>query len=111
MDPAEDERAEAVRVAERDEPALRQATIEYAPSSRRIAFATASSSGASSFAISAAITSLSEVAWSVTPPARSSSRSAVAFTRLPLWPSATVRKPPCWTSGCAFDHCDEPVVE
>ncbi len=87
------------------------ATIEYAPSSRRIAFATASSSGASSFAISAAITSLSEVAWSVTPPARSSSRSAVAFTRLPLWPSATVRKPPCWTSGCAFDHCDEPVVE
>jgi hypothetical protein len=87
------------------------ATIEYAPSSLRIAFVTASSSGASSFAIIAAITSLSEVARSVMPAARSSSRSAVSFTRLPLCPSATVRALPCCTSGCAFDHCDEPVVE
>ena len=34
-----------------------------------------------------------------------------AFVRLPLWPSAIVRALPCWTSGCAFHHCDEPVVE
>ena len=53
------------------------ATIEYAPSSRRIAFATASSSGASSFAISAAISSLSEVVRERDArPARSSSRSS-----------------------------------
>ena len=28
-----------------------------------------------------------------------------AFVRLPLWPSATVRARPCWTSGCAFAQC------
>ena len=55
------------------------ATIEYAPSSRRIASATASSSGAGSFAISAAITSLSDVVESVTPSSRSSSRSSATF--------------------------------
>ena len=87
------------------------ATMEYAPSSRRIAFATASSSGASSFAISAAISSLSDVVPSGTPASRSSSRSCPTLIRLPLWPSATVRARPCWTSGCAFAHCDEPVVE
>jgi len=67
--------------------------------------------GAPLFAIIAAITSLSDVARSVTPSSRSSSRSADSFTRLPLCPIAMVRALPCCTSGCAFDHCDEPVVE
>jgi hypothetical protein len=87
------------------------ATTEKAPSSRRIVFATASSSGAGSFAISAAITSVSAVVASRWPAAASSSRSSAAFVRLPLWPSAIVRALPCCTSGCAFHHCDEPVVE
>ena len=112
MDAPEHERAEAVAGrGTRSASPRDSATTEYAPSSRCIAFATASSSGASSFAISAAITSLSEVARSVTPSPCSSSRSAVSLTRLPLCPSATVRALPCCTSGCAFDHCDEPVVE
>ena len=76
VDAPEHERAEAVRVAEGDERPSESATIEYAPSSRCIAFATASSSGASSFAISAAITSLSDVARSVTPSARRARRAA-----------------------------------
>ena len=77
----------------------------------RIAFATASRNGAGSLAISAAITSVSAVVASRCPPPASSSRSSAAFVRFPLWPSATVRAEPCWTSGCAFHHCDEPVVE
>ena len=32
-------------------------------------------------------------------------------SRLPLWPSATVRARPWWTSGCAFAQSVEPVVE
>ena len=86
-------------------------TTEKAPSSRAIAFATASSSGAGSFAISAAMISVSEVVASVMPSATSSSRSAAALTRLPLCPSATVRPRPRWISGCALAHCVEPVVE
>ena len=39
------------------------------------------------------------------------SRSASAFTRLPLWPSATVRTRPWWRSGCAFSQAFPPVVE
>ncbi len=74
-------------------------------------FATASTSGAGSFAISAAITSVSDVVESVIPSAASSSRSSCVFVRLPLWPSVTVRVRPCWTIGCAFVHCVEPVVE
>ena len=74
-------------------------------------FATASSSGASSFPIRAAITSVSEVVRSVTPAAVSSSRSSVALTRLPLWPRATVRARPWWISGWAFAQWVEPVVE
>ena len=64
-----------------------------------------------SFAISAAITSLSDVEESVMPSSASSSRSAGAFVRLPLCPSATVRARPWWTSGCAFAQRVEPVVE
>jgi hypothetical protein len=30
---------------------------------------------------------------------------------LPLWPIATVRARPWWTSGCAFAQAFEPVVE
>ena len=33
------------------------------------------------------------------------------FVRLPLWPSATVRARPCWTSGCALAQAFAPVVE
>ena len=65
----------------------------YAPSRRLIALATASSSGAGSFAISAAMTSVSELVRSRIPSAASSSRSVVAFVRLPLCPSVTVRAP------------------
>ncbi len=85
--------------------------IEYAPSSRRIAAATASSSGRSSFAISAAISSESDVDESRRPSAASWSRSSEALTRLPLCPSAIVRARPCWTSGWAFSQALEPVVE
>ena len=63
-------------------------TTEAAPSILLIACAIASARGLSSFAIIAAITSLSDVDESGMP---SSARSAAAFTMLPLWPSATVR--------------------
>ena len=76
-----------------------------------IALATASSSGISVVRDERGDHLAVGGACSVTPSARSSSRSASAFTRLPLWPSATVRARPCWTSGCAFAHCDDPVVE
>ena len=76
-----------------------------------MASATASSSGAGLLAISAAITSVSEVVPRVTSSALSSSRSSAAFTRLPLCPSATVRPRPRWISGCAFAQRVEPVVE
>ena len=85
--------------------------MEYAPSSRRIAFAVASASGASSFAMSAATSSVSDVVASLTPAARSSSRSSPTLMRLPLCPSATVRARPWWSCGCAFAQADEPVVE
>ncbi len=88
-----------------------RATAENAPSSFATAWTTASSSGAGSFAISAAITSLSAVVASRWPATASSSRSAAAFVRLPLWPSAIVRAAPCRTSGCAFAQSEEPVVE
>ena len=87
------------------------ATTEYAPSRRRIVAATASGRGAGSRAIRAAITSVSDVDPSRMPSATSSSRKAPAFVRLPLWPSATVRDRPWWTSGWAFDQCTPPVVE
>ena len=61
--------------------------------------------------MSAAITSVSEVAPSAIPSASSAARSSVVFVRLPLWPIATVRAEPWWTSGCAFDQWVEPVVE
>ena len=64
-----------------------------------------------SFAISAAMTSVSEVVESATPSAASSSRSSWAFVRFPLCPSVTTRARPCWTIGCAFVQCVEPVVE
>jgi hypothetical protein len=76
-----------------------------------MAAATASSSGRGSRATSAAITSVSEVEDRRAPSRRSSARSSPVFVRLPLWPSATVRAGPCWTIGCAFAQCVEPVVE
>ena len=60
-EPAEHERAEAVRVAEGEERPSASPTTAAAPSIRSSAAATASSSGRSSAAIRAAITSLSEV--------------------------------------------------
>jgi hypothetical protein len=87
------------------------AVTEYAPSSFAIAWATASASGASSLATSAAINSVSELESSLIPAAASSLRNSEALTRLPLWPSATVCARPCRISGWAFDHCAEPVVE
>ena len=87
-----------------------QPIVKHGPS-RTIALATASSSGASSPPISAAMTSVSEDDASGTPTSCSSSRKAAAFTRLPLWPSETVRARPWWTSGWAFAHLVPPVVE
>jgi hypothetical protein len=68
----------------------------------------ASFSGRSSWAISAATVSLSDV--DASRRARPS-RSSSAFVRLPLWPSATVRAWPWCSSGCAFAQALEPVVE
>ena len=87
-------------------------TAAKAPSIRPITSATASPrSAAPCSAISAAITSVSEVERIDTRRASSSSRRAAVFVRLPLCPSATVR-PPAWrTTGCAFCHTVEPVVE
>ena len=87
-----DERPEAERVAEREQrrpPRARRPSTRprAAPSRRR----RRPSSGAESFAISAAISSLSDVEESFTPSSASCARSADAFVRLPLWPSATVR--------------------
>ncbi len=62
-------------------------------------------------AISAAMTSVSAVVAGRWPCSASSARRSAAFVRFPLWPSAIVRALPCWTSGCAFHHWDEPVVE
>ena len=86
-------------------------TAANAPSIRAIVAATASSSGRSSRAISAAITSVSEVDVSRAPAARSSERSSSVFVRLPLCASATVRAGPWWTIGCALAQCVDPVVE
>ena len=61
--------------------------------------------------MSAAITSVSDVDLSRAPSASSSARSSLVFVRLPLCPSATVRAAPCWTIGCAFAQCVDPVVE
>ena len=88
VESAEYERPEAVRVAEGEQLALRERghgvrALEPAHGAddrvaeRRV-----------SFAISAAISSVSEVDESFT---SSSSRSSDALTRLPLWPTATVR--------------------
>ena len=111
-EPAEDERPEAVRVAERDQPALRERdarerAVELAHRvrdrllERRVVVRDQRGDH-----------SLSEVESSADPlvPA-SSSRSSAALTRLPLCPSATVRARPWCTSGCAFAQCVEPVVE
>ena len=108
----EHERTDAVGIAEADELALgeehgREGAFDAAPSS----LPPPPRAGRSSRAISAAITSVSEVEWRRTPSSTSSSRSSLVFVRLPLWPSATVRAEPCWTIGCAFAQWVEPVVE
>ena len=54
---------------------------------------------------------MSEVDWKIEPAASSSWRSMVAFTRLPLWPSAMG---PRWHSirmGWAFVATVSPAVE
>ena len=62
-------------------------------------------------AMSAAMTSLSELPRKRTPWSSSSARSSPALSRLPLCPSATL-KPRCsCTSGWAFSQLDDPVVE
>src|SRR6266511_1191348 len=74
-----------------------RATIEYAPSSLRIAPATVASSDPGSLATSAAISSLSDVEESLMPSSATCARNAEAFVRFPLWPRATVRAAP-WRS-------------
>ena len=66
---------------------------------------------AASFAISAAMTSVSEVVESAIPSAASSSRSSWELVRFPLWPSVTTLDRPCWTIGWAFVQWVDPVVE
>ena len=57
------------------------------------------------------MTSVSVEAWKIEPWRSSSARSASAFTRLPLWATATA-PPAYWTaSGWAFFTCEAPAVE
>ncbi len=87
-------------------------TAAKAPSIRPIVSATASASDSAGFsAISAAITSVSDVDCSRNPRPVSWSRSSVVLVRLPLCPSATVRAAPWRTIGWALRHTVEPVVE
>jgi hypothetical protein len=86
-------------------------TAENAPSIRRIASQTASSSVPGCSHTSAAITSVSDVVSSRTPAAARSARSSSVFVRLPLWPRATVRPRRWRTIGWAFGQRSEPVVE
>ena len=86
-------------------------TAANAPLMRLIASCTPSTREPGCSQIRAAMTSVSEVDSKRMPLASSSSRSSVVFVRLPLWPSASVRPSRWRTTGCAFCHCDEPVVE
>ena len=70
LEPAEAERPDAVRVAEGDQLPLGERDDREGALELRIACATASSSGASSFAISAAITSVSDVVADACPSSR-----------------------------------------
>jgi hypothetical protein len=63
------------------------------------------------WAMSAQMTSVSEVEASRTPWPCSSARSSLVFVRLPLCPSATVRPGRWATIGCEFIQCADPVVE
>ena len=88
------------------------ATTEKAPSSLAIAFATASSSGAWSFAISAAITSVSEVGAGVTPLCGELRAQLARVDEVAVVPERDrARRARGWTSGWAFAQCVEPVVE
>jgi hypothetical protein len=87
-------------------------TAAKAPSMRAMASAIDCSRSPDGWrAISAAITSVSEVDCRRTRLPRSSLRSSVVLVRLPLWPSAIVRPDACWTTGWAFRQAVEPVVE
>ncbi len=63
------------------------------------------------WAISAAMASVSELECSRTPSDCSWSRSSTVLVRLPLWPRAMVWPWPWRTTGWAFCHTVEPVVE
>ena len=108
-EPAEHERAEAVRVAEREQRAVGEADDgrgAFEPrhrardrllerplvvgDQRRDHLASRSSTRAA---------------------CRARRAAPSALTRLPLWPSATVRTRPWWSSGCAFAQALPPVVE
>ncbi len=85
--------------------------VEYAPSSRPITSATASSIRSASCVESrAAMISESDVERNVTPASRSSLCSSTALTRLPLCASATSRLSERQT-GWVFSHEFAPVVE
>ncbi len=86
-------------------------TVEYAPSTRVITSATASSIVSAGWVdSSAAMISESDVDRNETPCARSSPWSSTALIRLPLWASATSRRSARQT-GCEFSHDEAPVVE
>ena len=86
-------------------------TVEYAPSTRRMTSASASSiESASCVESSAAMISESDVERNATPRSRSEECSSTALIRLPLWASATSRRSARHT-GCEFSHDDAPVVE
>ena len=79
---------------------------------RSIACTAPSASVPGWFAISAQMTSVSDVERELARRCScSSARSSFVFVRLPLWPSATVRPGRWATIGCEFIQCAEPVVE
>ena len=86
-------------------------TAENAPRMRSIACTAPSASVPGWCAMSAQMTSVSDVEPSRTPCSCSSARSSFVFVRLPLCPSATVRPGRWATIGCEFIQCAEPVVE
>ncbi len=78
---------------------------------RSIACTAPSASVPGWFAMSAQMTSVSDVEASLMPRSCSSARSSLVFVRLPLCPSATVRPGRWATIGCELTQCAEPVVE
>jgi hypothetical protein len=67
--------------------------------------------GAGEAAIKWITTSVSDVDWKIDPRASSCSRSASAFTRLPLWAMANAPCAHSTTKGWQFFRTVDPVVE